>query len=530
MPDGASGDGKRRVRRHRGRRRQRRLLRGARRARRRAPRCSCWSARPRPRAAATRRFTAGAMRVVYDGVDDLRELMPDLTDDEIATNATSAPTPRSSSSTTWSASPSTAPTPTCAKSWCGRASRRWCGCAARACASSRSTAARRSRSTAGSSSGAAWRSRPGAAAPAWSTAETQAAASAGHRDPLRARRAVGLLHDDARSSRRARSATAGAMLRHRAPGRWCSPPAASRPTPRCAPATSARAGTWRRCAAPASTPATASGWRSTSAPAPSATGRAATRCGWDFNAPEFGDLAVGDGFQKHSYPLGIMVNADGQRFVDEGADFRNYTYAKYGRVILAQPGKFAWQVFDQKVAAPAARRVPHPAGDQGQRRHAGGAGAAGWRASTPSAFLDEIRALQRRGRSRRAVQPERQGRPRHARAWRSQDRTGRTRIDTPPFEAYAVTCGITFTFGGLSIDDRGAGGGRRPAPDPRPLRRRRAGGRDLLLQLSGRHRPDLGRRVRPPGGRDRRRRCAEQHGRRGAAAGRRCGVARKPAR
>ena len=45
--------------------------------------------------------------------------------------------------------------------------------------------------------------------------------------------------------------------------------------------------------------------------------------GWDRNAPEFGDLAVGDNFQKHSYPWGIMINADGERFVDEGADFRN---------------------------------------------------------------------------------------------------------------------------------------------------------------------------------------------------------------
>src|SRR3546814_10820117 len=70
--------------------------------------------------------------------------------------------------------------------------------------------------------------------------------------------------------------------------------------------------------------------------------------GWDFNAPEFGDLTVGDNFQKHSYPFGIMINADGRRFVDEGADFRNYTYAKYGRVILNQPNQFAWQVFDQK--------------------------------------------------------------------------------------------------------------------------------------------------------------------------------------
>ena len=70
---------------------------------------------------------------------------------------------------------------------------------------------------------------------------------------------------------------------------------------------------------------------------------------WERNAPEFGDLAVGDQFQKHSYPWGIYINAEGKRFVDEGADFRNYTYAKYGRVILNQPGQFAWQIFDAKV-------------------------------------------------------------------------------------------------------------------------------------------------------------------------------------
>src|SRR4030095_9528990 len=70
---------------------------------------------------------------------------------------------------------------------------------------------------------------------------------------------------------------------------------------------------------------------------------------WDRNAPETGDLAVGDGFQKHSYPWGVYINADRKRFVDEGADFRNYTYAKYGRVILQQPRQFAWQIFDGKV-------------------------------------------------------------------------------------------------------------------------------------------------------------------------------------
>ncbi len=96
--------------------------------------------------------------------------------------------------------------------------------------------------------------------------------------------------------------------------------------------------------------------------------------GWDMNAPEFGDLEVGDNFQKHSYPLGIMVNANGLRFVDEGADFRNYTYAKYGAVILSPAA--AVRVADLRFqgARPAARRVPHQAHDQGARRHDRGAG------------------------------------------------------------------------------------------------------------------------------------------------------------
>ena len=57
-------------------------------------------------------------------------------------------------------------------------------------------------------------------------------------------------------------------------------------------------------------------------------------------APPYGDRVVGDGFQKHSYPYSIMINADGKRFIDEGADFRHFTYAKYGHVVQQQPGMF----------------------------------------------------------------------------------------------------------------------------------------------------------------------------------------------
>src|SRR4051812_17576988 len=41
-----------------------------------------WS--PQDEAGGNSRFTAGAFRCVYDGVEDLRALMPDLTDEEIA--------------------------------------------------------------------------------------------------------------------------------------------------------------------------------------------------------------------------------------------------------------------------------------------------------------------------------------------------------------------------------------------------------------------------------------------------------------
>src|SRR5438876_1042279 len=70
---------------------------------------------------------------------------------------------------------------------------------------------------------------------------------------------------------------------------------------------------------------------------------------WDYNAPWHGDRKVGDNFQKHSYPVGIIVNVEGQRFVDEGADMRNYTYVKYGREVIKQPRRAAFQIFDQKV-------------------------------------------------------------------------------------------------------------------------------------------------------------------------------------
>ena len=44
-------------------------------------------------------------------------------------------------------------------------------------------------------------------------------------------------------------------------------------------------------------------------------------------------------------------------------------------------------------------------------------------------------------------------------------------LDEPPFEAYAVTCGITFTFGGLRITTDAQVRRHRRRADPGPVRR-----------------------------------------------------------
>lgn len=172
---------------------------------------------------------------------------------------------------------------------------------------------------------------------------------------------------------------------------------------------------------------------------------------WDYNAPPYGDRKVGDGFQKHSYPLGIIVNLQGERFVDEGADFRNYTYAKYGREILKQPRRAAFQLFDAKVV--------HMLRDEYRIRQVTKATADTMEDLADKLEIDRqglVRTVRefnaavedgpfnpaiKDGKCTRGISPPKSN-------WAQP-------LDTPPFVGYAVTCGITFTFGGLRIDQEG---------------------------------------------------------------------------
>jgi tricarballylate dehydrogenase len=173
---------------------------------------------------------------------------------------------------------------------------------------------------------------------------------------------------------------------------------------------------------------------------------------WDLNAPPTGDRTVTELFQKHSYPFGLIVNIEGKRFVDEGADFRNYTYAKYGREILNQPLGFAAQIFDQKVV--------HLLRDEYriQQVTKGEANTLEELAEQlgidPQGFVETVEAYNVAcqehleynptvldGKCTQGVTPPKSN-------WALP-------IDSPPYLGFAVTCGITFTFGGLRINPRG---------------------------------------------------------------------------
>ena len=172
----------------------------------------------------------------------------------------------------------------------------------------------------------------------------------------------------------------------------------------------------------------------------------------DYNAPRVGDYSKpGDIYKKSSYPLGLIVNTNGERFVDEGADFRNYTYAKYGKETLKQPEQKAFQLYDSQVRSLLRKEydleeatcikadtLEELANEMGVNREA---------------FLETIKAYNKAvqegnydpsikdGKQTLGITPPKSN-------WALQ-------FNQAPFYAYPVTCGITFTFGAVRVNERG---------------------------------------------------------------------------
>jgi tricarballylate dehydrogenase len=173
---------------------------------------------------------------------------------------------------------------------------------------------------------------------------------------------------------------------------------------------------------------------------------------WDISAPPYGDRVVLDNFQKHSYIIGVVVNMKGKRFIDEGADYRNHTYAKYGKEVMKQPGRAAVQIFDAKTHDNVRdeyriKQVTKASSDtieglaealdidvEGLKAEIAAYNAA----CPPGAFGTTYNPSVLDGVGTKGLDVPKSN-------WALP-------IDTPPYHGYVVTCGITFTFGGLKIN------------------------------------------------------------------------------
>jgi tricarballylate dehydrogenase len=181
----------------------------------------------------------------------------------------------------------------------------------------------------------------------------------------------------------------------------------------------------------------------------------------DAGSPELGDLNLGDLTARLSYPLGIMVNRDARRFIDEGMDFKSYSYTVMGPEILRQPGGIAYQIFDQQTVERLETRY--------------GSGSPPVVAETIEALAERLglntKALVRTVSAYNDAVQDGTFNPAIKDGKRTQglepDKTNwALRLDKPPFVAYGVRCGITFTYGGAMVNDAGEVLHRNGAPIP----------------------------------------------------------------
>jgi tricarballylate dehydrogenase len=163
----------------------------------------------------------------------------------------------------------------------------------------------------------------------------------------------------------------------------------------------------------------------------------------DARAPKFDGGIV---TRLDCVPLGIVVNKRAERFHDEGEDFWPKRYAIWGRLVAAQPDQMAFSIIDAKAIESFIPSVFPPIvsnsiGDL--------AGRLGLEPSTLEATVARFNGAVRPGTYNRDVRDDCRTEGLHPRKshWARP-------IDTPPFWAYPLRPGITFTYLGLKTDEQ----------------------------------------------------------------------------
>jgi len=163
----------------------------------------------------------------------------------------------------------------------------------------------------------------------------------------------------------------------------------------------------------------------------------------DARAPRFDGGIV---TRVDSVSLGIVVNREGVRFYDEGEDFWPKRYAIWGRLIASQPGQIAYSIIDSKSMGLFLPPLYPPI-------EAGSLAELARELSLDEATLErtivEFNAAVRGGAFDHTVLDEcgteglRPAKSHWARP-----------LDRPPFLAYPLRPGITFTYMGVAVNER----------------------------------------------------------------------------
>ena len=162
----------------------------------------------------------------------------------------------------------------------------------------------------------------------------------------------------------------------------------------------------------------------------------------DARAPKFDAGIVS---RVDSVPFSIMVNRDAQRFYDEGEDFWPKRYAIWGRLIAQQPDQIAYSIIDAKALELFMPSLFPPVESQ---TIAGLAGALGLDPAALGATVDAYNAACRPGEFDPTTHD----------GCRTEglapDKTNWARpLDQPPFYAWPMRPGITFTYMGVTVDE-----------------------------------------------------------------------------
>lgn len=147
-----------------------------------------------------------------------------------------------------------------------------------------------------------------------------------------------------------------------------------------------------------------------------------------------------------SVPLGIVVNNRGKRFFDEGEDFWPKRYAIWGRLIAAQPDQIGYAITDAKADGLYMPTVLPPLKST---TIDGLAKQIGIPADSFLKTIDQFNAATVPGSfNHQALDGCRTEKlPINKSHWAR-------KIDTPPYSAYPLRPGITFTYLGVAVDNQ----------------------------------------------------------------------------